>query len=85
MLSIRSIATNHNLVKGIFMYALATVVFVPALKGGELSVLYPLVAVGYIWVCLLSVWLLKERMLWNKWLGIALIIVGVSLIGVGAA
>lgn len=83
-ISIKSIITNKNLIMGLFLYGIATIVFVPALKGGELSVLYPLVAVGYIWVCLLSVKILKERMYLHKWTGIALIILGVALIGLGS-
>jgi uncharacterized membrane protein len=58
--------------------------FIPALKGGDLSVLYPFVALAYIWVSLLSVKFLGEKMNKFKWLGIALIIIGVSFIGIGS-
>jgi len=61
-----------------------TVLFIPALRGGELSVLYPLVALVYVWVSLLSVRFLGEKMNPMKWLGIALILLGVTLIGLGA-
>lgn len=75
---------NKNLVGGVFLYGIATVIFIPALRGGELSILYPLVSVTYIWVSLLSVRFLNEKMNFKKWLGIFLIIVGVSLIGIGS-
>ena len=66
------------------MYGISTILFIPALKGGELSVLYPFVALAYIWVSLLSVKFLGEKMNKVKWLGIALIILGVSFIGLGS-
>jgi len=81
---ISSLATNYHLFGGVALYAIGTLLFIPALKGGDLSVLYPLVSVSYIWVSLLSVKFLGEKMNKFKWLGIALIIIGVSLIGAGS-
>ena len=72
---------NKELIWGIFLYGIGSVFFIVALKYGELSVLYPFVATTYIWVALLSIKYLKEKMNWLKWMGIALIIIGVSLIG----
>ena len=66
------------------MYAVGTILFIPALKGGDLSILYPFVALAYVWVSLLSVKFLGEKMNLVKWIGIALIIIGVSLIGIGS-
>lgn len=81
---ISSLAVNYHLFGGVALYAIGTVIFIPALKGGELSVLYPFVALTYVWVSLLSVKFLGEKMNKFKWFGIALIIIGVSLIGVGS-
>ena len=75
---------NKNLFIGLFFYGVGTILFIPALRGGELSVLYPLVALAYVWVPLLSIKFLQEKMNKLKWIGIALIIVGVSCIGLGA-
>ena len=80
----KSLITNYDLIYGIGLYGISTVIFIPALKGGELSVLYPLVALSYIWVSLLSVKMLGEKMNKWKWIGISLIIVGVSFIGFGS-
>ena len=81
---ISSLVRNYNLLGGIALYGIATIMFIPALKGGELSVLYPFVALVYIWVSLLSVKFLGEKMNNFKWLGIILIIVGVTFIGIGS-
>lgn len=82
--NIKKLLKNHNLFYGILFYAFATIVFIPALKGGELSVLYPLVSVSYICVSLYSVKFLKEKMNLYKWSGIAIIILGVIFIGLGS-
>lgn len=81
---IKSLINNYDLFIGILLYGLSTILFIPALKGGDLSVLYPFVALVYIWVSLLSVKFLGEKMNKYKSIGIALIIVGVSFIGFGA-
>lgn len=79
-----SLITNYHLFAGAGLYAIGTILFIPALKGGELSVLYPFVALVYIWVSLLSVKFLGEKMNKLKWIGIALIIIGVTFIGLGS-
>ena len=76
--------TNYNLFGGVALYAIATIMFIPALRGGELSVLYPFVALVYIWVSFLSIKFLGEKMNKLKWIGIALIIIGVTFIGLGS-
>lgn len=75
---------NWKFIAGVILYGLGTVAFIPALKGGELSVLYPFVALSYVWVCLLSTKFLNEKMSLLKWIGIVLIILGVSFIGIGS-
>ncbi|MBI2657165.1 EamA family transporter [Candidatus Woesearchaeota archaeon] len=82
--SIKSLSTNYPLFGGVSLYALGTLLFIPALKGGELSVLYPFVALAYVWVSLLSVRFLGEKMNRTKWIGIAMIIIGVTFIGLGS-
>tara|TARA_Y100000310_G_scaffold57142_1_gene52361 strand:+ start:84 stop:437 length:354 start_codon:yes stop_codon:yes gene_type:complete len=78
------IIKNSNLVIGFIFYALGTILFIVALRGGELTVLYPLVSTTYIWVSLWSVKMLHEKMNTYKWIGIFIIILGVSLIGFGS-
>jgi len=75
---------NKNLLGGVFLYGVATLIFIPALKGGDLSILYPLVGLTYIWVSLLSVKVLGEKMNYKKWIGVTIIIIGVSLLGIGS-
>ena len=82
-LKLRSFFRNKKLVAGVLLYLTSTMVFIIALKGGELTILYPMVATVYIWVSLLSIWILKEKMNVWKWLGIFFILFGVAFVGIG--
>jgi uncharacterized membrane protein len=68
---------------GVIFYILGIGIFMFALKGGDLSILYPAVSISYIWVCLFSVKMLGEKMNRKKWLGILTIMLGVVLISLG--
>ena len=81
---ISSLIKNYYLFGGVALYALGTLLFIPALKGGDLSILYPFVSLSYIWVSLLSVKFLGEKMNKYKWVGILMIILGVTFIGFGS-
>ncbi len=82
--SIKSLLTNYHLFGGVTLYSIGTLLFIPALKGGDLSVLYPFVALSYVWISLLSTKFLGEKMNKIKWIGIAFIIIGVTFIGIGS-
>jgi uncharacterized membrane protein len=83
--NMRQAILNPDLFKGIIIYGSSTVFYVIGIKGGELSVLFPLISTGYIWVAFLSMKYFHEAMNRKKWAGIALILVGVSLIGMGSS
>lgn len=77
---IRELLRNRYLIFGVVLYAIATVMAILALKEGELSVLYPLVATSYIWATLLAKKVLKEDINIYKWSGVVMIMVGVIFI-----
>jgi len=81
-ISVSSLFRNMDFIKGGLLYILGTVLFIPALKYGELSVLYPFVALSYIWAVLFSIRFLKERMNSLKWIGVFLILIGVLFISI---
>jgi len=82
--SILSIITNVNLLMGLLLYAVGGIILILSLRGGELTVLYPIIATSYIWVSFLSIYFLDESMNIFKWLGILTIIAGIVLIGFGS-
>lgn len=79
-----SLLTNYSLIIGVVLYFIGAALLITALKMGELSVLYPIIATSYIWVSLLSPIFLNDFMTKFKWIGVAGIFIGVSLIGVGS-
>lgn len=83
-LNILYILTNYNLIIGIILYLSSGLLFTIALKYGDLSVLYPINALAYVWVSLLSPYLLDDSMNLMKWIGIFFIMGGVSSIGFGS-
>ena len=74
---------NPGLAAGAFMYLLSTCFFIVGVKNGQLSVLFPLVSLGYVWTMLWSKLFFKEPLTRNKVLGLSLILVGVTCIGFG--
>jgi len=77
------ILTNWHLLLGYTLYGINTLMLVVALKDGELSVLYPIIALTFVWVTLLSYGLLHEEPNWLKNIGIATIVTGVAVMGRG--
>ena len=79
-----SVLTNYPLIMGLFLYAIGGGLLIISLRGGEVSVLYPIIATSYIWVSFLSIWFLRETMNLFKWLGVITIIAGIAFIGYGS-
>ncbi len=75
---------NLPLLAGLFLYGVNTVLMVMALRQGHLSVLYPIIALTYVWVTILSPMFFVDHLNAFKVIGVALIVGGVSLIGVGS-
>ncbi len=76
-----SFFTVPPLFAGYCLYALMTVIFIFALKDGELSVLYPIISLTYVWVAGLSVWFFHDTLNWAKLTGIVIIVTGVAALG----
>lgn len=75
------ILSNLPLFGGLACYGISTILLVLALRYGELSVLYPIMALTYVWVTILSVVMLGESVNAFKLLGLAFIVLGVGILG----
>lgn len=82
-LDLRSLLSNWQLMGGVLAYLISSVFFVKGMSQGQLSVLYPLVAMGQIWTLLWARVFFKEHITRYKVIAVALILVGVALIGYG--
>ncbi len=67
------------------LYAVFAVMMIYSLKHGEMSVLFPLISLGFVWVTILSVFIFHESMSPLKGAGIAIIVAGVAVLGRGGS
>jgi multidrug transporter EmrE-like cation transporter len=65
---------------GIALFLLSSVFFVMGIKNGELSVLYPMVSLGYVWTMVWSRIFFKEPVTKQKFLALGMILTGIVLI-----
>lgn len=73
--------TNPQIFIGYALYGLMTALFVVALRDEELSILYPVIALTYVWVTGLSVMLFSETLNFAKIAGVLVIVIGVGVLG----
>ncbi len=77
------ILSNMPLLGGYTLYGMSTVLLVLALKDGELSLLYPVIALTYVWVTGLSFLIFHDTVNPIKLAGIVIIVIGVAVLGKG--
>ena len=76
-----ALVTNLPLVAGYTIYGINTLMMVLALKNAEMSMLYPIIALTYVWTTLLSYTVLGEPSNLYKNIGIVTIVLGVAVMG----
>jgi multidrug transporter EmrE-like cation transporter len=81
--NLRSFLFNWKLMAGICFYLLSSVFFVMGVKHGELTILYPLVSLGYVWTLLWSRVFFQEPLTTAKFVGLATIMAGIVLLNLG--
>jgi len=76
---------NWRLASGVGLFLLSSYFFVQGIRPpGELSVLYPMVSVGYIFTLLWSRIFFHEPLTRVKFYGLFLIVAGVVFVGLGS-
>jgi drug/metabolite transporter (DMT)-like permease len=78
-----AVLKNWRLAAGVGAYILSSVFFVLGLRNGELSILYPMVSLSYIWTVLWSKTFFGEKLTSAKFYALGLILFGVALLGMG--
>lgn len=79
-LNIKHLITNYCLLLGVVLYGLAFVLYLFALRFGNVTQLYPIISLSYVWVMLLAWQWLDESINIFKIIGSLIIIVGVWLV-----
>lgn len=72
-----------KLLVGITLFGTSSVLYVWGLKDGSLTVLYPMVSLGYVWTVLWSKVFFSEPFNRHKVIGLVFILLGVFSIGLG--
>jgi len=83
-LSVQAILWNLPLIAGLALYGLGAVMIVLALQHGELSLIYPMISLSYVWVAVLSVVIFHETLNSLRIAGICVIMAGVATLGKGS-
>lgn len=83
--SLARLLSNYWLATGIVLYLLSSVFYMMGVAQGQLTVLYPMVSLGYIWTILWARLFFQESFTRAKIAGLMMIIVGVGLINFGKA
>jgi len=83
-LGLRQLVCNYRLGLGVALFLLSSYFFVLGVRRGELSVLYPLVSLSYVWTMIWSRLFFAEPITRGKLWGLLLILLGITLISLGA-
>ncbi|MBM3309202.1 MAG: hypothetical protein FJY77_03020 [Candidatus Altiarchaeales archaeon] len=78
--------SNIPLIIGCMLYLLGAIMLIVALKYGDLSLLYPIYSLNFIWVSIMSPYFFEtDFMNAIKWVGVLVVVIGVSCVGLGSA
>ncbi len=75
---------NSRLLLGVTLYLASSVFYAFAVKRAPLSVVYPMVSLSNVWALIWSRWFFKEPLTREKYIGLALILLGVCFVGLGS-
>ncbi len=76
---------NPLIILGFFGFGLGAVFWLAVLSRVPLSLAYPILALSYFVVVVEARLFLRERVTWKRMLGVAIIVVGVVVVGVSEA
>ena len=75
---------NPYIYIGGFAYLIGLLFMIKALRRGELTVVYPVLATSFVWVSIASpIFFNTDFMTPQKWIGVLAIIIGITLVGKG--
>ena len=72
------------LLAGFVSYGIGAVLMIAGFKGGEVTVLYPIVATSYVWVVLMAAFVFGESLTALKIIGSLVLVLGISFVAFGS-
>ena len=79
-----SYITTYPFIIALILFGVGGAFLVYSFKGGNVTVLYPLFATSYILVMLFSRYIYGEPITSFKWVGVGIIILGITIISIGS-
>lgn len=80
---VRTLFTNWRLAIGVFFFLASSLLYLRGIKEGELTVLYPMVSLGYVWTLLWSRLFFGEPLSRDKLIGLGMILLGIVFLALG--
>ena len=77
---IRAFCTNWWLIGSGLSMITATVLWFYIIKNNDLSLVYPLISISYIFGMLAAVYIFHETVPLSRWIGVVLIMIGVAFL-----
>jgi drug/metabolite transporter (DMT)-like permease len=69
---------------GVTLFVLSSVVYLTGIRNGQLSVLYPMVSLSYVWAMFWARLVFNEPLTKQKFAGLGLVLIGVFFLGLGS-
>ena len=79
-LTVEGTILNLPLIGGFVAHGIQLGLLVLALRRAELTIIYPIVSLGFVWVFILSLLFFGEQIIIENWIGVFAIISGVVFI-----
>jgi drug/metabolite transporter (DMT)-like permease len=77
---VRTGITNPQILLGVFFEALFFLCLLILMSKSEISFLWPLTALSFVFATFAAIWFLGERVSATRWVGVILIVVGAAFI-----
>jgi drug/metabolite transporter (DMT)-like permease len=78
--NVLTIFVNWRLGIGVVFFVSSSLLYLQGIRDGELTILYPMVSLGYVWTLFWSRLFFQEPFTRNKFIGLALILSGIVLL-----
>src|SRR5580698_5034995 len=69
---------------GVTLFVISSFVYLTGIRNGQLSVLYPMVSLSYVWAMFWARLVFNEPLTKQKFAGLGLVLVGVFFLGLGS-
>jgi drug/metabolite transporter (DMT)-like permease len=77
---VKASVVNPQILLGVFFEALFFICLLILMSKSDISFLWPLTALSFVFATFAAIWFLGENVSWIRWVGVALIMLGAAFI-----